>query len=135
LKKNELLNSPLRIPATPPSFPLLVRNPGGQRGIHSCTHSQNATRVRVCPVHTWSLRRGPARRDMAEKIKRVPRRGYLRNRKSRIEKYNNILEIYVLRSKQLGKQKIKNNFLIFLRRLKIIRLKIINFVFFNFLIY
>lgn len=40
----------------PSSLPLLlVRNCGGQRGIHSCTHSQNATRVRMCPVHA----RGP----------------------------------------------------------------------------
>lgn len=48
---------PLRDPSSLPL--LLVRNRGGQRGIHSCTHSQNATRVRMCPIHVWGSGGGP----------------------------------------------------------------------------
>lgn len=75
----------------PLSFPLLlVRNRGGQRGIHSCTHSQNATCVRVCPVHARDPWKGPARRDMAERRTQVPStmtRISARSEKCRTKKY------------------------------------------------
>jgi len=58
-RASPLARSPVRDPSSLPL--LLVRKRGGQRGIHSCTYSQNATRACECVRYTHGAPSGGPR--------------------------------------------------------------------------